>query len=134
MNEQILLDYELTKAVFEKARENLLQANSKLFNVKSVKFDKVGGGGGAPYVDKRVELINAKDEAQQKFDAIACEFVNVKNALESAKRVLDASERLYFHKRYILCETNAKIALSLRCNLEYIYYLRKSILKKIESL
>lgn len=133
MNEQTLLDYELSKFVFEEARENLLKANSKLFNIRSVNFDKVGGRGGT-YVDKATELINQKDEAQRKFDAIACEFVNTKNAIETAIRVLDASERLYFHKRYILGEPNPKIALSLRCNLEYIYYLRKSILKKIESL
>lgn len=132
MNEQILLDYEPLKYLFEKAHEELTMLNSKIFYAPIINYEATGAK--SEYKDKTTERILKRDALQRAFDELLKEFQTVKQAYERAIAILEPVERNYCYNHYVLGMSNKQFSKTFNCPLEKVYKVRQAILFKIKDL
>ena len=132
MTEQELLNYEGANYCLMRAHAQLVEITTQLRACGSVNFSRVGK---SQYNGERLtELISKKDEAQHCFDEMGKEMQRASEAYQKAIHLLNTQERVFAHQRYIMGASCKDIASTLRTSLENVYNIRRSILKKIESL
>ena len=132
MNEQILLDYEPLKYLFERAHEELTMQNTKIFYPPTINYEATGTK--SEYKDKMTERISRRDALQRAFEELLKEFQTVKQAYEKVIAVLDPAERNYCYHRYVLGMSNKQFSKAFNCPLEKVYKVRQALLFKIKDL
>lgn len=135
MTEQQLMDYEGAKFELDILAEDYNVIKAKMYSASSVDYSKTGSKATpVQYDDRMVDCIDKAQKVMEARKIALSEWQAANHYYKMALSVLDYVERAYCQKRYIDAKTNLEISKELNCSLRKVFYIRRSVLKKIKNL
>ena len=136
MTERDLLDYRGTKTFVDCLTENLREATTKKYGVTSINFEKVASGNGkhSEYIDYLPEKIEQTDIIGKQLQEARQDLIKAEENYYKALSVLELTEKVFCHKRYVEGKVMTVIASEMRYSRSQLYEIRNKILEKIKDI